>query len=114
MLPSIKNIFTEREYRQVYLTGSKPGAFYRNAKVHKLKKGEGLKKLTLRPIVSNTGMATYNTAKYLANLLAPLGKSDRTIINTPDFMSHWKKGKGYQENRKLYCLKLKVFPQMFS
>ena len=88
MLPSIKNIFTEREYRQVYLAGSKPGAFYGNTKVHKLKTGEGLKKTTLKPIVSNIGIATYNTAKYLANLLAPLGKSDCTIINTSDSISH--------------------------
>ena len=74
MLRSIKNKFTEREYKQLYPTGSKPSAFYGNAKVHKLKKGEGLKELTLRLIVSNVGMATHNTAKYLANLLAPLAK----------------------------------------
>ena len=74
MLRSIKNMFTEREYKQLYPTGSKPGAFYGNAKVHKLKKGEGLKELTLRLIVSNVGTATHKTAKYLANLLAPLAK----------------------------------------
>ena len=91
MLRSIKNMFTEREYKQLYPTGSKPGAFYGNAKVHKLRKGEGLKELTLRPIVSNVGTATYNTAKYLANLLAPLAKSDYTIINTADFINRLKK-----------------------
>ena len=64
MLRSIKNMFTEREHKQLYPAGSKPGAFYGNAKVHKLRKGEGLKELILRPIVSNDG--TYNTAKYLA------------------------------------------------
>ena len=32
-----------------------------------------------------------NTAKYLANLLAPLGKSDHTIINTADFINRLKK-----------------------
>ena len=84
-------MFTEREYKQLYPTGSKPGAFYGNAKVHKLRKGEGLKELTLRPIVSNVGTATYNTAKYLANLLAPLAKSDYTIINTADFINRLKK-----------------------
>ena len=28
MLQSIKNVFTEREYKQLYPAGSKPGAFY--------------------------------------------------------------------------------------
>ena len=43
MLRSIKNTFPEREYKRLYPTGSQPGAFYGNAKVHKLRKGEGLK-----------------------------------------------------------------------
>ena len=47
----------------------------------------------------NVGMATYKTAKYLANLLAPLGRSDCTIINTPDFINGLKR-RGYQENIK--------------
>ena len=84
-------MFTEREYKQLYPTGSKPGAFYGNAKVHKLRKGKGLKELTLRPIASNVGTATYNTAKYLANLLALLAKSDYTIINTAVFINRLKK-----------------------
>ena len=91
MLRSTKNMFTEREYKQLYPNGSKPGAFYRNAKVHKLRKGEGLKELTLRLIVSNIGTATYNTAKYLANLLSPLANSDYTIISTADFINRLKK-----------------------
>ena len=32
-------------------------------------------------------MATYNTAKYLANSLALLRKSDYTVINTADFIN---------------------------
>ena len=77
----------------LYPPCSKPGAFYGNAKIHKLRKGEGLKELTLRPIVSNVGMAIYNTEKYLGNLLAALGKYDYTIINTPDFINRLKKEK---------------------
>ena len=46
----------------------------------------------MRPIVSNVEMATYNTAKYLANSLALLRKSDYTVINTADFIN-LKKGK---------------------
>ena len=45
----------------------------------------------MRPIVSETGTATCNTAKYLANVLAPLGKSDHTIINTSNFINCLKK-----------------------
>ena len=45
----------------------------------------------MRPVVSNVGTATYNTAKYLANLLAPLAKSDYAIINTADFINRLKK-----------------------
>ena len=45
----------------------------------------------MRPIVSNVGTTTYNTAKYLANLLVPLAKSDYTIINTADFINRLKK-----------------------
>ena len=93
MFWSVKNVFTEKEYKRLYPTGSKPGAFYGNAKVNKLRKGEELKELTLRPIVSNIETATYDTAKYLANLLALLRKSDYTIINTPDFINRLKQEK---------------------
>ena len=91
MLRSIKNLFTERDYKRLHRTVSKLGAFHGNPKVHQLKKGEGLKEFTLKSIVSNVGTATYNTTKYLANLLAPLGKSDYTIINTQDFINRQKK-----------------------
>ena len=47
--------------------------------------------LTLRPLVSNVKTATYNTGQYLANVLALLGKSDYTIINTTDFIHRLKK-----------------------
>ena len=65
---------TEREYNRLYPTGSKAGTFYGNAKVHKLRKGAELRELTLRPIFSNVGTATYNTAKYLANFTCTVGK----------------------------------------
>ena len=41
ILWSIKNMFTEREYKQLHPTGPKADAFYGNVKVHKLRKGEG-------------------------------------------------------------------------
>ena len=60
MLRSIKTVFAEREYKRLYPTGSKPSAFYGNTRVLKLRKGEGLKQLTLRPTISHVGTATYN------------------------------------------------------
>ena len=72
VLSSIMNVYTETEYIWLHLTASKPSAFYGNTKAHKRKKGKKLKELTLRPIVSNVGIATFNIAKYLANLLAPV------------------------------------------
>ena len=48
----------EELYKTLYPTGSAPGKFYGTAKVHKLKTGEGIDKLPLRPIVSNIGTAT--------------------------------------------------------
>ena len=71
----------------MYLTGSRPGMFYRTAKVHKLGKGEGLDELTMRPIISNIQRATYETTKYLNSLLlASLGKSGRGLFNTETFI----------------------------
>ena len=74
----------------MYPTGSRPGLFYTTAKVHKLKNGEGLNELTMRPIISNIGTATYETAKFLNSLSAPLGKSDRSILNTKAFANQVK------------------------
>ena len=66
----------------MYPKDSRPGLFYTTAKVHKLQNGEKLNEQTMRPITSNTGTASYETAKFLNSLLAPLGKSDRSILNT--------------------------------
>ena len=49
--------------------------------------------MPLRPIISNTGTATYETVKYLTNLLAPLGKSIYTITNTKEFVKYIQKQK---------------------
>ena len=51
-------------------------------KKHKLKIGEGLKELTVRPIISNTGTATYETATYLNTLLTSLTKLQYNILIT--------------------------------
>ena len=70
-LRKIKSKLLENVYKKLSPTGSYPSKFYGNAKVHKLSTNN-VDDLTLRPIVSNIGTATYATAKYLAILLAPL------------------------------------------
>ena len=74
----IKSKLHENVYKKLYPTGSYPGKFYGNAKVHKLSTNN-VDDLTLRPIVCNIGTATYETTKYLASLLSPLSKSEFTI-----------------------------------
>ena len=69
-LRKIKQHLDENEYKRMYPTGSRPGLFYTTAKVHKLQSGEGLNELTMRPIISNIGTGTYETAKFLNCLLA--------------------------------------------
>ena len=86
VLRKIKCLLEEKEYKKLYPTGSKPELFYGTAKVHKLKIGQGLKELTVRPIISNIGTATYETAKYLNTLLTPLAKSQYNIHSTEDFI----------------------------
>ena len=54
-LRKIKQHLDENEYKRMYPTGSRPGLFYTTAEVQS---GEGLKELTMRPIISNTGTAT--------------------------------------------------------
>ena len=86
VLQKIKCHLEEKEYKKLHPTRSKLGLFYGTAKVHKLKIGEGLKELTVRPIISNTGTATYKTAKYRNTLLTPLTKSQYNILSTDDFI----------------------------
>ena len=89
-LRKIKHTFTENDYKKLYPTGSRPGLFYGTPKVHKLKDKDGLKELTMRPIISNIGTATYETAKYLNKLFTPLTKSKYSILNTDDLISRLK------------------------
>ena len=58
----IKQKLPENVYKKLYPTGSYPGKLYGNAKVHKLS-ANNADDLTLKPIVSNIGTATYETAK---------------------------------------------------
>ena len=89
----MKSKFTEGECYQLCPTGSNAGKFYGTAKVRKLKQGDTLDQLPLRPIVSNCGTASYKLVKYLAKLLSPLSKSQYTVQSTKEFINHIKKQK---------------------
>ena len=69
------------------------GFFYGTAKLKKLQIGEGLKELTVSPIISSSGTATYKTVKYLKTLLTALTKSQYNILNTNDFIQKIKSEK---------------------
>ena len=61
--------------------------FYGTPKAHKPQKQQQqkrLEELTVRPVISNIGTATYEIVKYLNKLLTPLRKSDYNILNTQD------------------------------
>ena len=79
----LKNIkseggLNEETYKRLYPTGEVSSKFYGLPKVHK-------PGIPLRPIVSSTGTATYNTAKELARILKPLvGSSIHHVLNTRD------------------------------
>ena len=107
-LRKIKQHLDENEYKRMYPTGSRPGLFYTTAKVHKLQNGEGLNELTMRPIISNIGTATYETAKFLNSLLAPLGKLDRSILNTEAFVNQVK-GQKIPEGYKMISFDVNSF-----
>ena len=59
--------------------------------MRKLKIGEELKELTVRPSIFNIGTATYETAKYLNTLLTPLTKWQFNILSTDDFIQKIKR-----------------------
>ena len=88
-LRKIKHKFEDNEYKKLYSTGSRPELFYGTPKVHKLQQQQQqqrLEEITMRPVISNIGTATYEIAKYLNKLLTPLNKSDYNILNTDDLI----------------------------
>ena len=72
---------------------------YGTAKLHKLKDNGTVEDLPLRPVISTIGTATYELAKYLVQILKPLGQWQYTIKSSKSFMKTLKKQKippGYQ------------------
>ena len=85
----LKNIKSEgglhdESYKKMYPTGAVSPKYYGLPKIHKAG-------IPLRPIISSTGTATYNTAKELARILKPLvGTSSHHVQNTRDFIDQIK------------------------
>ena len=63
-LRKMNDYFDEKKNKKLYPKSSRPGLFYGTAIIQKLGKGEGLIELTMRPIISNIGTATYERDKY--------------------------------------------------
>ena len=53
-------------------------------------KWKAFNELKMRSIISNIETTTYETGKYLNLLLAPLGKSERSLLNRETFIKHIK------------------------
>ena len=87
-------------YEKLYPSSSRPGLYFSLAKVHKLKEGDTVDDLPLRPVISNIGTATYQLSKHLAEILKPLTKSEYNIESTKDFIAKIK-GKTIPEDFEL-------------
>ena len=71
-------------YRILYPTGAVSPKYYGLPKIHK-------PGVPLRPIISNRGSATYETAKELDNIIKPLvGRSPYHVQNNKDFLENIK------------------------
>ena len=86
MLCEIKRNLTDQECKRLYPSGSGLGKFYGTAKLHKSSINDGIDKLPIRPIFSNTGALTYQLAKNLAKLLSPLANLEYTFTSAKDFI----------------------------
>ena len=64
---SLKNneYFSEEDYKRIYPKSPSFGLFYGRAKHHKLKENDAVENLSLTPIISNVGKATYKTCDIL-------------------------------------------------
>jgi hypothetical protein len=76
-----KGKISDTLYNRIYPTSEIIPKFYGLPKIHK-------NGAPLRPIVSSIGSITYQAAKYLASVLAPLcGKNGHSVKNSAEFVS---------------------------
>ena len=93
ILRKIKNKLPSFVYSKIYLSRPLPGKFYGTAKLHKVSNNGTVDQLPPRPIISNIGMATYEIANYLTQLLKQLSDSHYTIKNGKTFTKRFKEMK---------------------
>ena len=79
-LNSLKNssVISEEVYRDLYATGSSPGALYGLAKIHK-------PNIPFRPILAAYNTATYKIAKFLVPLIEPFTINEYSVRNSYAF-----------------------------
>ena len=78
--------FNENAYKKVYPVGSGMGKIYGLPKTHKLKEGNTVQNLTVRPIISSIGTYNYEIAKYLTNKLSPYIPTEFTVKDSFTFV----------------------------
>ena len=83
----MKSRLTLQEYIKVYPTGSNAGKVCNTAKIRKLPESRTVDQLSLRPIVSNIGTASYYLAKHIGKMLVSLSKSDYSVQKSKDFVN---------------------------
>lgn len=88
ILPKIESKLTINQYKQLYSTGLFPGKFYGIAKLHKLSNDDNIKKLPIRPTISDIGTGEYHLSKYLSKLLSPLIISEYAVFSTKYFVQN--------------------------
>ena len=86
LLRKFKSRLLQKEYCQLYPTGSWAGKFYGTARIHKLAPDRNISNLPLRLIISNIGTSSYQLAKYLTQLSSPLTQSRYTVNTTKDLI----------------------------
>ncbi|XP_019619742.1 PREDICTED: uncharacterized protein LOC109466463 [Branchiostoma belcheri] len=75
-----QELITYEQYRTLYPTSTEPPKFYGLPKVHK-------PDCPLRPIVATRGSIMYQTAKFVANILAPMvGKTQHHLKNSGELV----------------------------
>ena len=76
----IKTHVEDSIFSRILPSGSRPGALYGLAKVHKAN-------IPLRPVISMTGTAQYHLAKYLDDVIKPSIPATFMLSSTSDFIS---------------------------
>ena len=70
---------SQKKYYQLWPIGSCAGKFYGITKILKSSPDSNISNLPLTPIISNVGTASYQLAKYLAQLISSLTWSGYTV-----------------------------------